>query len=110
MRFKIWIRSGEQLKMVKLTKSPLPVGTTIKTENDYRRGIIIEILAEDKNTFIDYEISKEEMLTLELKIADKIPSGKNILYAISIKLDDSIENWQSQIDAFKTQSILINNC
>ena len=33
--------------MVKITKSPLPIGALIKTESDYRSGDIFEILAND---------------------------------------------------------------
>ena len=33
--------------MVKLTKRPLPDGVTIQSENDYRKGIVLQMLAED---------------------------------------------------------------
>ena len=42
-------------------------------EGNYRTTIFIDnrpIIIDDKNTIIDYEISKEEMLTFELKIVD----------------------------------------
>lgn len=33
--------------MVKLTKTPLPAGITITSDNDYRNGVVIDTLAED---------------------------------------------------------------
>ncbi len=57
------------------------------------------------NNFINYTIDKNKKLTYKAKINNNSKS-KDIFYAISIKLDNKSDNWKSQIDVFKTNSIL----
>jgi len=64
------------------------------------------ISIDDNNNFIDYKINKYEKLTYEAKINDNNLKSGDIFYAISIKLDNTSDNWKSQIDVFKTDSIL----
>jgi hypothetical protein len=42
-----WKQRERRLKMIKLTKRPLPDGIAITTDDDYRNGIVFGILVED---------------------------------------------------------------
>lgn len=92
-------------KILKFTAS------TIENEECYKTTIFINnkpvIVDEDKN-FIDYKISKDKRLIYEAEIDNNNLNDTNIIYAVSIKLDNTIDNWKSQVDAFKSNSILIN--
>lgn len=92
-------------KILKFTAS------TIENEECYKTTIFINnkpvIVDEDKN-FIDYKISKDKKLIYEAEIDNNNLNDTNIIYAVSIKLDNTIDNWKSQVDAFKSNSILIN--
>lgn len=62
----------------------------------------------DNNSFIEYKVNKDERLIYEIEIDHNSSDDASIFYAISIRLDDKIDDWQSQVDVFKTNSILIN--
>lgn len=79
-------------KILKFTAS------TIENEEFYKTTIFINnkpvIVDEDKN-FIDYKISKDKRLIYEAEIDNNNLNDTNIIYTVSIKLDNTIDNWKS---------------
>lgn len=49
-----------------------------------------------------YKINQDKRLINEIEIDNDSLKDTSVLYAISIRLGNSIEDWQSQVDAFKT--------
>lgn len=82
-----------------------------KNDGLYKTTIFINnkpaIIDKDKN-FIEYEINKDKKLIYKAEIDDSNVNNTIIIYAVSIRLDNTIDNWYSQIDVFKSNSILIN--
>lgn len=60
------------------------------------------VIIDNNKNFVVYKINQDKRLINEIEIDNDSLKDTSVLYAISIRLGNSIEDWQSQVDAFKT--------